>query len=162
MSRAPIAIRREHPDQPDVQSLLAALDGYLASLYPPEANHILTLDALLAPDVRFFVARDGDGRAVGTAAARLVADDGGDGRYGEVKRMWVAPAARGKGVAAALLAAVEDAIRTESLPLARLETGRDQREAVRLYERHGYARCAPFGGYPDNGLSLFFEKALPA
>ena len=40
------------------------------------------------------------------------------------------------------------------------ETGRDQHEAVRLYQRHGYQPCAAFNGYPDNGLSLFLEKRL--
>lgn len=154
---APIVIRVERPDQADVQSLLAALDDYLAALYPPEANHILGLEALLAPDVRFLVARAG-GLAVGTAAARFV--DDADGRYGEVKRMWVLPAARGQGLASRLLAAVEAAMREEGLPLARLETGRDQRAAVGLYERSGYVRRGPFGGYGDNGLSLFYEKAL--
>ena len=44
--------------------------------------------------------------------------------------------------------------------MARLETGRDQHEAVRLYERNGYRRRAAFAGYPDNGLSLFYEKSL--
>jgi putative acetyltransferase len=43
-----------------------------------------------------------------------------------------------------------------------LETGRDQIEAVRLYERAGYALRGAFGGYPDNGLSLFYEKPLAA
>jgi putative acetyltransferase len=41
-----------------------------------------------------------------------------------------------------------------------LETGRDQHEAVRLYERCGFVRRGPFGCYPDNGLSLFYEKRL--
>jgi putative acetyltransferase len=46
------------------------------------------------------------------------------------------------------------------LALALLETGRDQAEAIRLYERCGYRRHGPFGGYRDNGLSLFYSKAL--
>ena len=44
--------------------------------------------------------------------------------------------------------------------LALLETGSDQTEAVRLYERAGYTQRGPFGGYPDNGLSLFYGKRL--
>jgi putative acetyltransferase len=43
-----------------------------------------------------------------------------------------------------------------------LETGGEQREAVRLYERCGYMRRPAFGGYPDNGLSWFYEKQLCA
>lgn len=148
-----LTIRPERPDQADVVALLDALDAYLASLYPPEANHILDVQALLAPDVRFLVARS-DGVAVGTGAVRL-----GDG-YGEVKRMYVAPSQRGQRIAEQLLQALEAQLRSEGVAQARLETGRDQAEALRLYQRCGYTRCAPFGGYPDNGLSVFLGKAL--
>ena len=148
-----LTIRPERPDQADVVALLDALDAYLASLYPPEANHILDVQALLAPDVRFLVARR-DGVAVGTGAVRL-----GDG-YGEVKRMYVAPSQRGQRIAEQLLQALEAQLRSEGIAQARLETGRDQAEALRLYQRCGYTRCAPFGGYPDNGLSVFLGKAL--
>ena len=51
-------------------------------------------------------------------------------------------------------------MRDQGLLLAQLETGAAQVDAVRLYERSGYTRCQAFGGYPDNGLSLFFEKHL--
>ena len=161
---AEIVIRRERPDQPEVRALLAALDGYLASLYPPEANHILDVDALLAPEVRFFVAREaGDGgRAVGTGAVLVRAGEPATAGtpYGEVKRMMVDPAKRGRGVGERLLRALEDTLRDSGIALALLETGRDQAEAVRLYERCGYRRHTAFGGYPDNGLSAFYGKRL--
>jgi len=161
---AEIVIRRERPDQPEVRALLAALDGYLASLYPPEANHILDVDALLAPEVRFFVAREAGpgGRAVGTGAVRTSAGEPATGGapYGEVKRMMVDPAQRGRGIGERLLRELEDALRDSGIALALLETGRDQAEAVRLYERCGYQRRAAFGGYPDNGLSAFYGKRL--
>jgi putative acetyltransferase len=48
----------------------------------------------------------------------------------------------------------------DGIPQALLETGRDQAEALRLYRRAGYAVRGPFGGYPDNGLSVFMDKAL--
>jgi putative acetyltransferase len=157
----PIVIRRERPDQPEVVALLAALDAYLASLYPPEANHILDVRELLAPEVRFFVARDGE-QLVGTGAVRLMPGEpatAGVG-YGEIKRMYVQPEQRGRRIGQALIAALEDELRTVGLSLALLETGRDQREAVRLYERCGYRSHGAFGGYPDNGLSLFLAKQL--
>jgi putative acetyltransferase len=160
----PILIRRERPDQPEVRALLAALDDYLASLYPAEANHILEPHELLAPEVSFYVARsvaDG-GHPVGTAALRRMAGEAATaGRaYGEVKRMYVDPARRGLRIGVALLDALESELRAAGLALALLETGRDQVEAVRLYERRGYRQRAAFAGYPDNGLSLFMEKAL--
>ncbi len=156
-----LVIRRESPDQPDVRAALAALDDYLASLYPPEANHILDVDALLAPEVRFFVARDGD-RLVGTGAVRLMPGEPATAgaAYGEVKRMYVDPVRRGERLGARLLGVLEDALRAERRGLALLETGRDQHEAVRLYRRAGYRPRPAFGGYPDNGLSVFYEKAL--
>jgi putative acetyltransferase len=157
-----IVIRRERPDQPDVIAALGALDQYLASLYPPEANHILGVEALLAPDIRFLVARASSGQLAGTGAYRLMPGeaDTADRPYGEVKRMYVDPARRGERIGARILHALESDMRQEGLSWALLETGEDQVEAVRLYQRAGYARRAAFGGYPDNGLSLFFAKAL--
>jgi len=159
-----ILICRESPDQPEVRAALAALDAYLASLYPPEANHILEVEGLLVPDVSFFVARDAaeGGRVIGTAAVRrMPGEPQTDGvSYGEVKRMYVDPVHRGRRLGVRLLDTLEADMRNAGLALALLETGRDQSEAVRLYERRGYGRRGPFGGYPDNGLSLFLGKSL--
>jgi putative acetyltransferase len=58
------------------------------------------------------------------------------------------------------VATLEDAMRAQGLALALLETGEDQREAVRLYRHCGYQRRGAFGGCPDNGLSLFMQKNL--
>jgi putative acetyltransferase len=156
-----IVIRRERPDQPEVMALLDALDGYLHSLYPPEANHILDVQTLLGADIAFFVARDG-AQAVGTAAVRHVAAGAATGGrpYGEIKRMYVDPACRGRRIGAKLLAVLEDSLRAEGYAQALLETGRDQLEAVKLYERCGYAPQTAFGDYPENGLSVFYGKAL--
>ena len=154
-------IRRERPDHPQVVALLAQLDQYLASLYPPEANHILDVQALLAPEVHFFIA-ERDGSLLGCGAVRCMPGEPATrGRpYGEVKRMMTLPAARGQGLASALMQRLEDTLRAQGITLAMLETGEEQQAAVRLYERCGYSRRGPYGGYPDNGLSVFFEKHL--
>ena len=158
---APITISPERADQPDVVALLADLDRYLASLYPPEANFIMDVRELLAPDVVFLVARAGT-QAVGTGAARVVGAEPATGghAYGEIKRMYVDPAYRGERLGGKLLAAVEDQLRARGVRLATLETGHTQFEAIRLYERAGYTVRGPFGSYPDNGLSVFYEKPL--
>jgi putative acetyltransferase len=158
---AEILIRPERPDHPMVRAMLAELDAYLASLYEPEANHILDVQALLAPEIDFLVAERA-GELIGCGATRRLGGEPETGgrAYGEIKRMFVAPAARGQRVAQRLLDMLEDRLRTDGLPLALLETGRDQHEAVRLYERAGYVLRGAFGGYPDNGLSLFYEKRL--
>ncbi len=156
-----IQIAPERADQPEVQALLAALDDYLAGLYAPEDNHILGIEALCAPDVAFLVARRA-GRIVGCGAARRMpaeTETGGQ-PYGEIKRMVVDGAARGLRIGARLLRSLEGVLYADGIRLALLETGRDQAEAVHLYERAGYQLRGPFGGYPDNGLSLFYAKAL--
>jgi putative acetyltransferase len=160
---AAVHIRPERADHPQVVALLDALDRYLGALYEPKANHILSVGALLAPDVSFFAAWQGD-RVVGTGALRRMPGEPATGgmAYGEIKRMYVDPALRGQRLGARMLAALERAAQAQGLELSLLETGRDQHEAVRLYESAGYARRGPFGGYPDNGLSVFMDKALLA
>lgn len=161
MPLSDILIRPERPDHPEVTALLAELDAYLATLYEPEANHILDVQALLGADIDFLVADDGE-RLVGCGATRrMPGEPDTDGEaYGEIKRMFVHPAARGKRIAQRVLAVLESRLKSAGVTLALLETGRDQHEAVRLYERCGYGRRAEFGGYPDNGLSVFYEKRL--
>jgi putative acetyltransferase len=158
-----IEILPERPDHPQVAAMLAELDAYLASLYAPEDNHIVDLQGLLAPEVRFLAAWQGS-RVVGCGATRRMPGEPATGGrpYGEIKRMMVAPAARGRRIGARLLTELETGLVAQGLALALLETGRDQHHAVRLYERAGYRRRGPFAGYPDNGLSLFYERALAA
>jgi putative acetyltransferase len=156
-----IVISQERPDQPEVLALLESLDRYLASLYPPEANHIMSVQELLAPEVRFLVARDQDS-IVGTGAYRRMPGESATGgeRYGEIKRMYVDPTVRGKRIGSRLLEALEDGLIQDGIELALLETGPEQTQAVRLYERSGYTLRGSFGGYPDNGLSVYYAKVL--
>lgn len=161
MSSSNILIRPERPDHPEVVAMLARLDEYLASLYDPEDNHILDVQALLAPEIDFLVAQ-GQGGLIGCGATRhMPSEPQTQGlAYGEIKRMYVDPSARGQRIAVRLLALLEERLKARGVTLALLETGRDQLEAVRLYERCGYVPRGSFGGYPDNGLSLFYEKRL--
>jgi putative acetyltransferase len=158
-----VEIRPERADHPQVKTLLKALDAYLGSLYAPEDNHILDVEELLKPQVDFLVARL-DGRIVGCGATRRMPGEPETGGqpYGEVKRMYVDPAVRGQRLAEKVLRTLESRLLSLGLSLATLETGRDQHEAIRLYERCGYTRRGPFAGYPDNGLSVFYEKRLAA
>jgi GNAT superfamily N-acetyltransferase len=72
----------------------------------------------------------------------------------------VDPALRGQRIGERLLQTLEASLKEQGVALSLLETGGDQREAVRLYERCGYTRRGTFGGYPNNGLSLFMAKVL--
>lgn len=155
------SIRRERADHPQVVALLGALDDYLASLYPPEANHILDVAALLAPEVVMLAAWQGE-RIVGCGALRRMPaePETDDQPYGEIKRMFVLPELRGRRIAERLLLALEDQACDQGLTQLMLETGGEQTAAVRLYERCGYRRRGAFGGYPDNCLSSFYAKDL--
>jgi putative acetyltransferase len=142
----------------DVRSLIAELEGSLAAEYPPEQRHGLALEAIFQPHVQFFVASL-DGVAVGCAGVALFAD------LAEVKRMYVRPGARGRGVADALLARIETATRDAGLERLCLETGDRQIAAMRVYGRAGFTRCGPFGAYAamssaSTSTSIFFEKHL--
>jgi putative acetyltransferase len=149
-------IALESPDQPEVRALIAALDAYQDTLYPPESRHALAIDALMAPEVDFWVARDEGGQAVGCGA--LVHGP----QWAELKRMYVAPGHRGRGLAQALMAALHQRAVERGSHWLVLETGPFQPEALALYERCGYARRGPFGPYRDDPMSVFMERHLPA
>lgn len=125
----------------------------MESLFPPEDNHYLSVDALRVPEIRFFVAEDGED-VLGTIA--LARKEG----YGEVKSMFVDPSARGRGVARALLRHVESVAREMGVPVLRLETGNLLEAAIALYTAQGFRPCGAFGDYAVNGTSVFMEKAL--
>jgi putative acetyltransferase len=142
----------ECPDQPDVIALIADLDAYQDSLYPAESRYALDLASLKGSNVRFAVARDDSGRAIGCGA--VVMYDG----YGELKRMYVSEQSRGMGVARAVLALLELSAREAGYKVFTLETGPYQPEALRFYARSGYLPCARYGDYKDDPLSVFMRK----
>jgi len=154
--KAALAIDLESPWQPEVIRLIEDLDAYQIAMYPPESNHLLDIETLCQPDIRFLVARIG-GQAVGCGALRL--DEPG---YGEVKRMFVSPSARGRHLGRAILARIEQEARDLGLRALRLETGIHQAEALGLYRATGYTECGPFGAYQPDPLSVFMEKRLTA
>lgn len=147
-------IQLESPAQPEVIALIAELDAYQDSLYPAESRYALDLASLTQPGVRFAVARNAQGRAVGCGA--VVLEEG----FGELKRMYVAEQSRGQGVARRLLSVLEQAARDAGRRAMKLETGPYQPAALGFYAQQGYARCARFGDYRDDPLSVFMEKQL--
>jgi putative acetyltransferase len=148
-----IDIAVERPVRADVEALLRASHAMLARLYPPESRHGLDVGAYERPEVhpvRGARGRRGSGLRRLSAARRCSA---------EVKSMFVAPDARGRGVGRAILEAIEAAVRGRASAL-RLETGVKQLPAIRLYEAAGFLRRGPFGSYRDDPLSVFMEKVL--
>jgi putative acetyltransferase len=144
----------------DVRRLIGELDQVLAAEYLPEQRHGLALEALFQPQVRFFLARL-NGAAIGCGGMALFDD------FAEVKRMYVREAARGRGVAQALLTRIEMETRVARFVVLRLETGERQTAALRFYARAGFQPCAAFGDYatmPPEAIatSIFMEKRLAA
>jgi putative acetyltransferase len=106
------------------------------------------------PATTFLVARLG-GQPVGCGALRRI-----ENGVAEIKRMYVAPAARRQGIARAILAELERSARDFGYRTIRLETGIRQPEAQRLYESLGYHRIPAFGPYVGNPTSVCYEKKL--
>ncbi len=149
-----ISIRIEPPRQAEVLELLAASDAYMAGLYPAESNHLLDVAQLEASNVIFYVARIED-RAIGCGAWVRTGE-----AEGELKRMFVSPAARGMRLGRRLLETIETAAAEAGVRILRLETGVSQPEALALYRSAGYVERGPFGAYGPDPLSLFMEKRL--
>ncbi len=153
--QAHVTIAREPPHSPGVDALLDHSDALSAVLYPPEFRFPADAAALSQPQARLLVARR-DGMALGCVA--LLLQDG----YGEIKRLIVAPEARGLGIGRALLEAVEAAAAQEGIPVLRLETGPGNARALDLYREAGWVARGVFGAYTPNPHSLFLEKPLPS
>ncbi len=146
----------ESPDQPDVIALIAELDAYQDSLYPPESRYALDISSLKKSNVRFAVARDNEGQAIGCGA--IVLYEG----YGELKRMYVREPSRGKGVAGAVLALLEASAGAAGLSVFKLESGPYQPEALGFYARSGYTLCERYGDYREDPNSVYMQKGVQA
>lgn len=155
--RPAIEFRPAAVDRGPGRELLAAMRAEIAAVYAG-----LDLDApempragpaeLGPPGGTFLVGtRDGDPVCCG-GVKRL------DEHACEIKRMYVAPRARGQGVARTLLGALEQAARELGYAVARLDTGPDQPHARALYESAGYVEIENFNRNPI--ATYFAEKPL--
>lgn len=148
-----ITIHAERPDTADALALIAELEAELAPLYPPESQHGYSVEKLIAQGVAFFVVRV-NGSAAGCGGIQLYPD------YGELKRMYVRPAFRGMGLSQRLIDHLAAYALARECRLLRLETGTLQHAAIRCYEKAGFYQIGPFGEYPNDPLSLFYERRL--
>jgi GNAT superfamily N-acetyltransferase len=151
-----LAITPEPLSSADARALIARLDAELTERYPnPDDNHFeLSAEQVSEERGVFLIARI-DAEPVGCGALRQV-----EPAVGEIKRMYVAPSARGAGVGRQLLAELERYARRLGLRRLVLETGERQPEALRLYERAGFSRIDCFGEYLATPVSLCMAKSL--
>jgi putative acetyltransferase len=141
------------------QALIAELNAELTGMYPePGANHFGLAPGEVAEGRGAFVVAYRDGTPVGCGALRRL-----DAETGELKRMYVAPAARGTGLGRRLVAALEAEARALGLRRLVLETGTRQEAAIALYRATGFETIPLYGEYlrsPDTSLCM--GKELPA
>lgn len=148
-----IFIALADPAEPSVRILIDELDQYMIPLYPAESNHLLDIETLRQPQMRFFSAKVNDD-VMGCGGCWL--HEG----YADIKRVYVSPKARGLGLAKKLMQRIEDEARATGRAIVRLETGIHQPEAIGLYRVLGYVDRGPFGDYAEDPYSVFMEKAL--
>ncbi len=152
-----LAVAPAPPLAPESLRLAAALWAELSTIYPEMTAPPFPPRDIVGECAVFMVATIGED-AVGCGAIRPFPD--GQPEIGEVKRMYVAPNARGRGVAAAILRTLEAWATERGYATLRLETGGRQPIAVRLYERFGYRRIPAYGHHADDPLAVCFEKSL--
>ena len=143
-------------NEAEVVDIVAESDEFYHGLYPPESNHLESTDDLSQPDVVFLGCRV-DGVLAACGAVKRMRDDGS---YAEIKRLFVKPAFRGRGLARLLMQDLEKAASRWAVKVVRLETGTRQPEALALYRSLGYRERDAFGSYPTDPLSIFMEKTL--
>lgn len=151
-------------DHPDVTPLMRQLQAFYGEVYGDgDVTPVVPAD-FRAPSGLFLVGYE-DGVPVATGAWRAVDADPADParRDGdaELKRMYVEPAARGRGHARTVLVALERAAAAAGRRRMILETGDPQSAAIALYESSGYRRTSRFGVYRNDPRSRCFAKPLP-
>lgn len=149
-------VKPEDPRGEDVVALLTEHLDDMRATSPPESVHALDLPALLDPRITFVTARE-DGVLLGCGALKELSPD-----HGELKSMRTTAAARGRGVATAVLGWLLTEARARGLRRVSLETGTQDYFAAahRLYLRHGFVDCEPFGDYRLDPNSRFLTITL--
>lgn len=157
--RDPLSIERVTLDDVDVQMLIAQLNAELFARYPEPGALIFSLDpADIVDGTGALLMAVHNGRPVGCGAYRLLDDQPGTA---EIKRMYVAPSARGQKIGAALLAELEAQARAHGAHRFVLDAGPRQPEALRRFERAGYVVCEPWGEFVGKELSICMSKTAP-
>lgn len=140
-------------DDPGVLALRARMSDEMDALYG-RPRHSVPGEAIDADSIVVTVLVSEDEVPVATAALRRLGDDV------EVKRMYVVPDARGRGLAGRLLTEMEHRAAVAGADRVLLHTGLRQEAAIALYRRRGYEQIPVFEPYLDVPESICFEKIL--
>jgi len=144
------------PRAEDVRELLERHLAFAALHSPPEDVHALDVDGLVDPAVTFFGFRS-DGRLLAVGAIKRL-----DEEHAELKSMHTSEAARGQGIARAMLDHLIEVARARGYRRVSIETGSMAAFAAArsLYSRAGFTECEPFGDYIPSRHSVFMTLPL--
>jgi GNAT superfamily N-acetyltransferase len=150
-----IEVRPEPFESEVAQRMVRGFEAAISERYEgwqPDSGPSATAADFAPPAGNFLVAYL-DGEPVGCGGLKRLAGD-----TVEVKRVYVHPEVRGRGVARALLAGLEEAAGSAGYAVVRLDTGANQPEALNLFQTSGYT---PIEDYNDNPWAAYwFEKRL--
>ncbi len=149
-----VKVVRTKSNSPEALLLIGELSKELAARYGDDGMSDFDPQNITIEKSCFVVAWLNE-NAVGCGALRPMKEN-----IGEVKRMYVKPEMRGKGISRKILNELEKAAKEFGYEKVWLETGVLQPEAVGLYEKDGYIRIKNYGIYENNPLSICFEKIL--
>jgi GNAT superfamily N-acetyltransferase len=152
-----LIITIEDPTDPDAALLIQHLSAELGVRYGDDGSGAFAPADVQVPRAAFVIAR-ADGVPVGCGAIRPFDDDSGG--TAEVKRMFVEPAMRGRGISRHILQHLEALARGFGYHTVILETGDRQTEAIGLYEKSGYQLIPNYGPYANRSWSRCFAKKL--
>jgi GNAT superfamily N-acetyltransferase len=152
-----IEIRMIRYDDPVARPVVAAALADLGLRYGGSGDDTPVDPAEFVPPAGRFLLAWVDGTPAGCGGWRTL---GEDDAVAEIKRMYTVPGQRGRGVATAVLAAIERSARDAGKKRVVLETGHKQPEAVALYEKLGYERIPNFGYYRNHRGCVSFGRDL--
>ena len=151
-------VQRVPADHPEVERFVTALLQEMAERYDDDPDTIERTD----PGAAFVLLLDDDGTPLGSGAVQRLSKSKPDAAagQGEIKRVYVVPRARGRGLSRLLMGALIDLARELGYTWLQLETGDVQPEAIGLYESSGWTRVPNYGQYEDDPRSLCFGLSI--
>jgi ribosomal protein S18 acetylase RimI-like enzyme len=151
-----IEVRRVRGDDPAARELVAAMEAWIGERFGPQdpgRTSTIGLEEMAPPDGAFVVLYE-DGAAVAGGGLRRLEDE-----VAEIKRMFVVPAARGRGHGRRVLDELEAAAAELGYRRLRLDTAQSMTTAIALYRGAGYHDIPDYNG--NSYASYWGEKVLP-
>ena len=152
----PVIVTLEDARSAVSQQLVAELSAELGPIYGTDGSALFKPEDVMIPRAAFIVARLDD-EPVGCGALRPMYHDESTA---EIKRMYVRPAVRGKGISRHILVKLEALAAEFGYTAVQLETGTYQREAIGLYESSGFTRISCYDPYASDPISICYEKRV--